>query len=142
MQKWPHIKEKRGKLMQIKIHNYTFLLVASLSIIVFSGCAIIEKDNRRTLNFMDEKIQIESTWGKVGAAPVFIPVGTVAAATDMVIVHPLVSIPKAATDTSEVIWENPKGSDFRQMMLLLPKVISTPLYFTGDMTLRCLFPID
>ncbi|MBU1052291.1 MAG: hypothetical protein KKC46_00495 [Proteobacteria bacterium] len=128
--------------MQIKNYNCFFILITLLSVVICSGCAIADKDNRRTLNLLDDKIQIESTGGKITAAPVFMPVGTVAAITDMTIVHPLVSVPKAAEDTSEVIWENPQGSDFRQMMLLLPKVISTPLYFTGDMILRCFFSIN
>ena len=107
----------------------------------WAGCAIVEKENRRTLNALDKAVQIESTGGRIAAAPVFIPVGVAAALADMVIVHPIASVPKAADDTSEDIWEDPTSSPFWEMMLFVPKVIVTPLYFTGAWVLRVLFPI-
>lgn len=105
-----------------------------------SGCAIfVDQANRRTLNLLDEKVRFESTTAKVAAAPVFIAVGLAAGLTDAVIVHPLVSIRPAYDDTSETVWENPQGSEFRQAMIFLPKVAATPLVFVGDWALRVLF---
>ena len=106
-----------------------------------SGCAIVDKRNRRTLNLLDSHVRIESTGGRVAAAPVFIPVGLAAALTDMLIVHPIVSVPPAIKDTRECIWENPEGSEFRQMMLFIPKVAFTPVFFAGDLVFRVLLPI-
>ena len=106
-----------------------------------SGCAIVDKDNRRTLNLLDELVRVEQSGWRIAAAPVFIPVGLLAGAADAVVVHPIVSIPEAADDAYEAIWENPEGSEFRQMMLFVPKIVVTPLFFAGDWILRVLFPI-
>lgn len=108
-----------------------------------TGCAIfVDEENRYLLNTLDEKVQFESTGAKVAAAPVFIPVGLAAGLTDAVIVHPLVSIPEAYRDTNETVWENPEGSEFRQAMIFLPKVVATPLVFCGDWALRVVFGAD
>ena len=114
-----------------------------LSVILFSsaGCAIIDKKNRRTLNLLDEKVRIESTAGRIAAAQVFVPVGTLTAMTDAAIVHPYCAIPEAADDTWELILEDPEGSDFRQVILFLPKVVITPVIFTVDWIGRILFPL-
>ena len=107
-----------------------------------SGCAIFNKDNRRTLNLLDDKVQFESTAGKVVGAPLFIPIGLASGLADAVVVHPVVSLPEAYDDTSDVVWENPEGSDFRQAMIFIPKIAVTPLVFVGDWALRVLFGAD
>jgi len=122
-----------------------FIVMTALAAVMLSacsGCAIIDKDNRRVLNHLDEKVQFESDNAKIAASPVFIPVGLVAGLTDAVVVHPLVSLPEAYDDTSEAVWENPGGSEFHQAMIFLPKVVVTPLVFVGDWALRVLFGAD
>ena len=118
------------------------LVVLSVLLASCGGCAIVDRQNRRTLNKLDEWVRIEKPASRTAAAPVFIPVGLLAGAADAVVVHPIASVPKAADDTREEIWDNPEGSEFRQMMLFVPKVFVTPVFFVGDWALRVLFPID
>ena len=120
----------------------SLLLALPLSFALLPGCAIVKKNNRRVLNTLDDAVRIDSVGGKIAAAPLFVPVGLVAGVLDMVVVHPIASTPKAADDTAKVLWKNPRGSDFHQMMLFLPKVVATPLVFSGSLLTRSLFPID
>jgi len=117
------------------------IALAAVMLSTCTGCAILDKDNRRTLNLLDENVQFESTGAKVAAAPLFIPVGLAAGLTDAVVVHPLASLPKAWENTSETVWENPKGSEFHQAMIFLPKVAVTPVVFTLIWTARAVFGI-
>ena len=108
-----------------------------------TGCAVFVKErNRRTLNLLDEHVRFESTEARIAAAPLFIPLGLAAGIADAVIVHPLASIPGASDSTRETVWDNPEGSDFRQAMLFLPKVVATPMVFAGDWACRVLFGIE
>ena len=111
-------------------------------LLLLSGCAIARKENRRTLNALDKTVKIESTAGKIAAAPVFVPVGFVAGAGDAVVVHPAVSVPEAGRETYQILWEDPQGSDFHQAMLFFPKVGATPVVFITDWAIRVLFPIE
>ena len=117
--------------------NVYALLSVGVLLLLASGCAVMETENRRVLNSLDQLVQFESTSAKVAAAPVFVPIGVAAGLTDMVIVHPAVSIPEAGEDTWEVLWKNPQGSEFRQMMLFLPKVVASPILFVTDWVARC-----
>jgi len=122
--------------------NTQYFCLLFLVFLMAQGCAIVDKKNRRALNLLDDVIQIESTAGKICAAPIIVPVGTGAGLLDMIVVHPIVSVPKAADDTLDLIWRDPQGSDFRQILIFVPKLIVTPFYFSGDWVLRVLFPID
>ena len=106
------------------------------------GCSVFRQSNRRTLNCLNEHVSFDSTAGKIAAAPVFMPVGWVAVATDAIIINPAVAVPDAYKDTKELVWENPEGSGFRQAMLFLPKVVVTPVVYIGDWVGRVLFPIE
>ena len=116
-------------------------LALSLAFVLLSGCAIVRKENRRVLNTLDDVVDIDRKVGRIAAAPIFVPVGVAAGLLDMVVVHPAASVPKAADDTADLLWKNPRGSDFHQMMLFFPKVVATPLVFSGSMLTRSLFPI-
>lgn len=124
-----------------KLSSVFFIFVLSGVFLLNSGCTVLVKENRYLLNKLDTTIKIESTTGKIVATPVFIPVGTLAGLFDVVIIHPIASIPKASDDTYKYLWENPSGSDFRQMMLVVPKLVFTPLYFSGDLITRSLVPV-
>lgn len=120
----------------------SLLLALPLSFVLLSGCAVAKKSNRRVLNTLDDVVRIERVGGRIAAAPLFVPVGLVAGVLDMVVVHPVASTPKAVDDTADLLWKNPRGSEFRQMMLFLPKVVATPLVFSGSLLTRSLFPVD
>jgi hypothetical protein len=121
----------------------TLLMAAALCWTTLSGCAVTCRENRLTLNSLDSAVQgsaITSTaTAKVLAAPVALPVGVTALAMDMALVTPTRAAFPAARDTSSLLWENPQGSDLRQMMILLPKVAATTVVFTTDWAFRSVF---
>ena len=111
------------------------LFLASL----LAGCAIFEKDNRRTLNLLDEHVQFKSTTARISAAPLFVPVGTVVLATDAAVVNPVAVLPKTADDVYQLYWK-PREMDFFRKALFFPFcVVLTPPTFAGDWMLRTLF---
>lgn len=126
------------------IRNRLAILVATLLCSgTISGCAVMEKENRLTMNTLDDAVQgsaiTGSTTGKVLAAPVAFPVGMTAGVIDMAVVTPARAAVPAAEDTNSYLWKNPQGSDLRQMMLLMPKVVATPVVFLTDWAFRTVF---
>ncbi len=110
--------------------------------ILLSGCAVIDEDNRRFLNVMDDAVQPESTGLRIALAPAMIPAGTVALVTDMVIVHPICVIPDAADDVYELYWK-PRDIDWLRKTLLFPIiVVATPPTFLFDWLGRSIFAIE
>ena len=47
----------------------------------------------------------------------------------------------ACDNTSEIVWEDPEGSEFHQAMIFLPKVAVTPVVFAFVWTARAVFGI-
>ena len=119
------------------------LMVTLLCCGAASGCAVMKKENRVVLNSLDNAVEgsaiTGSTTGKVIAAPIAFPVGVTAGVIDMAVVTPARAAIPAAKDTSSYLWENPQGSDLRQMMLLMPKVAATPVVFITDWAFRSVF---
>ena len=125
--------------MHRKNHILTILTLACL----FQGCALGQKDNRILLNALDKGVAdtpiSRSAWSRTAAAPLAIPVGVAAVVVDLVLITPARALTPAWQDTSAFLWENPLGSDFRQMALLLPKIAATPVLFGSDWAVRSLF---
>ncbi len=125
------------------LKSLVFLLSALLCSGAITGCAVTRSENRPTLNALDRAVQgsviTRSATGKALAAPVAFPVGVTAGVIDMAVVTPARAAVPAARDTSSYLWENPQGSDLRQMMLLLPKAVATPVVFTTDWAFRSVF---
>ena len=117
-----------------------FTLFLSAILFLSAGCSGISKKYRRTLNLLDETVRIESTVGRIAAAPAFIPVGTLAVMTDAAIVHPICAFPEAVDDTLDLLWDG-SGDDFFEIILFLPKVAITPVFFAGDWMCRIMLPI-
>ncbi len=121
----------------------TFFMAILLCCGAMSGCAVTRSENRPVLNSLDNAVQgsaiTSSTTGKVLAAPVAFPVGVTAGVIDMALVTPARAAVPAAKDTNSYLWKNPQGSDLRQMMLLIPKVIATPVVFATDWAFRSVF---
>jgi len=121
----------------------TFLLVTLLCCGAINGCAVMNRENRLALNSLDSAVEgsaiTSSTTGKVIVAPIAFPVGVTAGIIDMAVVTPARATIPAAKDTSSYLWENPQGSDLRQMMLLVPKVAATPVVFITDWAFRSVF---
>ena len=121
----------------------TPLIATLLCCGAMSGCAVTHRENRLVLNSLDKAVQDSAITGnttaKVVAAPVAFPVGVAAGVIDMAVVTPARATVPAAKDTSSYLWENPQGSDLRQMMLLVPKVVATPVVFLTDWACRSVF---
>jgi hypothetical protein len=121
----------------------TLLLLTLLACSTASGCAVTRPENRLLLNSLDKAAQgsviTRSTTAQALAAPVAFPVGVTAVLLDLAVVTPARAAVPAAKDTSAYLWENPQGSDLRQMMLLMPKVLATPVVFITDWTCRSVF---
>lgn len=122
------------------------LILALFGSCISTGCAFMDRDNRRLLGFLDE--QVQNTWvadtnaGRIAAAPVAVPVGVVAFALDVVVIQPVVSVRPAAVDTYDLLWK-PRGmTAFRKAMLFVPVVVATPIVFVSDWAFRSLFIVD
>jgi hypothetical protein len=117
-------------------------MVFAFTLALCAGCAVTNEDNRRTLNMMDGWIKPESTGTQIALAPVMVPAGTATLVTDMVIVHPICMIPKAADDVYELYWK-PREMDFFRRALLFPViVVATPPTFLVDWLGRIFFDIE
>ncbi len=117
-------------------------LAAMLGISLLFGCAVFNEDNRRALNQLDEWITPESTAARAALSPAAIPVGTAAGAADMVLIHPVCSIPEAWDDVYELYWK-PREMEFIRKALLIPiNIVLTPPTFVGDWILRSLFDFN
>lgn len=108
-----------------------------------SACAVTSKENRLTMNYLDRAVEgsfiTSSTAGKVAASPIAFPVGVTAGLIDMAVVTPARAAIPAAEDTNSYLWKDPQGSEFRQMMLFMPKVVATPAVFLTDWAFRSVF---
>lgn len=119
------------------------ILMTLLACSTLAGCAVTRPENRVLLNSLDKAVQgsaiTRSTTARVLAAPIALPVGVTAGVLDAAVVTPARAAVPAAKDTSVYLWENPQGSDLRQMMLLVPKIVATPVLFVTDWTCRSVF---
>lgn len=122
------------------------IFIMALSTMMVNGCAIMKDDNRILLNSLDRSVEhtfiSDTTAGRIAALPVFVPVATAAVAADAAILTPARAFVPAVQDTYSCLWENPKGSDLRRLMLIPPKIASTPIMFAGDWAFRILFETD
>jgi hypothetical protein len=107
-----------------------------------SGCAIAERDNRRTLNALDEHATPASEPARWALAPLALPVSLVAAAGDMLIVHPVCSVDDAWADTVDVLWTSHGETRFRRVVMIPLAALTTPPFFAGNLLFRSLLPVD
>ena len=115
--------------------------LAALAALVVSGCAVSERENRRTLNALDAHATPASEAARWAISPLALPVSLVAVLGDIVIVHPVCSIDDAWADTVDALWTSHGETKFRRAVMLPLATLATPLVFTGDLGARALFPI-
>ena len=107
------------------------------------GCAVINEENRRTLNAMDAAWTPESAGARWGLAPVALPAGLLGLAADAFVVHPACVLDDAWGDTVDWLWTpEPDESRFRRAVLTPLCALATPLVFVGDWLGRALFPMQ
>ena len=118
-----------------------FLLLAALAV-VLPGCAFTAEENRPLTTALDDAVRPESTGAKIALAPVFVPVGAGTLLLDVFVLHPVMILPDAVEDTSELVWEEPSGTYVTQAFLFVPKLAVTPVVFVFDWLGRSVFDVD
>jgi len=111
-----------------------------------SGCAILHEDNRRLLNMLDvamaDTVATRTTVGKVLFAPFYIPVGLAAGVADAVLVNPAVAAPAAGRETHDLVWKKQPESRVEHVLLFVPKVVASPIVFSGYWLFFILVPVQ
>jgi hypothetical protein len=124
-------------------YPYLTPLILIIGLSSISGCAMTQRENRLTLNALDRAVQdsviTESSTAKVVASPLALTAGVTAGVIDLAVVTPARASVPAAADTNSYLWKDPQGSDLRQMMLFVPKVVATPVVFLSDWACRSVF---
>lgn len=113
----------------------------ALLLLACTACAVSRKDNRLTLNALDEHVAPESTAARWALAPVGLPVGIVAGVVDMLIVHPATVFDDAWDDTQDMLWTPRNESRFRRAVMLPLVTVATPFVYIGDWLVRSIFDV-
>ena len=122
-----------------KVNLFALLVVVSASA---ASCAMGNSDRRRLLNYLDANGTPQSTAGRWLAAPVALPVGIVAGATDAIVLHPLSQIDDAWVDTADVLWDFGPSTDFHAVLLTPLSAVATPVIFGVTWLWRSVFDIS
>tara|TARA_R110002073_G_C9128937_1_gene551386 strand:- start:113 stop:595 length:483 start_codon:yes stop_codon:yes gene_type:complete len=121
------------------LNPFAWLLVVSACA---TSCALGNGDRRRALNYLDANWMPSTTTGRWLAAPVALPVGIVAGATDAIVLHPLSQIDDAWVDTVDVVWDFDDNTDFRTVLLVPLAAVATPVVFGVTWVFRAVFDFD
>lgn len=121
------------------MNPFAWLLVVSACA---TSCALDNGDRRRALNYLDANWMPSTTTGRWLAAPVALPVGIVAGATDAIVLHPLSQIDDAWVDTVDVVWDFDDNTDFRTVLLVPLAAVATPVVFGVTWVFRAVFDFD
>ena len=113
--------------------------VAILLLMPLCGCSMFAKENRRVLNHLDRHVRIESRAARIAAAPLTVPLGSVAFLSDAGVVNPAVQSRWAAKDVYDLYWKPRNLDPFKKSLLFIPMAVLTPPTFVGDLALRILF---
>jgi hypothetical protein len=120
----------------------TLPLVLAAVLLCSSGCAVLNKDNLRAFTWLDRTLVPESKALKVALLPVFIPLGLCALCVDQFILHPVSVIDDAIEDTVDAYWQRDWKGCYALRCAALPWYVAlTPVTFTADWLLRCIFDI-
>lgn len=122
--------------------NSFALLIVMITVFFLASCACFNENNRRALNAADGWIHPQQTAAQVALAPPTITLGTVALASDIVLIHPVSMVPRAANDVYELYWKPREMDLFRKSLLFIPIVVLTPPTFAGDWIIRSLFDVN
>jgi hypothetical protein len=117
-------------------------LIAAAVLLASGGCGLARRENRVVLNALDraaDNTWAESPAGVVATLPLTVTAGTAAALLDLGVTLPAKAAPQAACDVYNDIWKDPQGSDFRQAILFLPKVVGSAVYLPSDFAWSWLF---
>jgi hypothetical protein len=109
-----------------------------------AGCAVFNRDNTPTLNFVEDKLLPDSGSVRYLAYPLLLPVAFTAVAVDAVVVHPISVADDALLDTKEALWERFDWEEayFTECVRLVPRVVLTPVAFFGSFVGRSTLDLE
>lgn len=115
-----------------------------INTLLCSGCAVFNRNNTPALNFVEQHMLPKEKPGRMLAYPVAIPAGLVAASLDMLVLHPASVVKDSWNDTGDLLWEKLEWQEryVTTTVSLLPRVVATPVVFTGDFLARSIFDIS
>ena len=119
------------KALQMSALRIASCVLFAACLAALSGCACFNAKNRPLTSGLDRVIDPKSMAAKAALVPIAVPLGFCSLTLDTVAIYPATQIPKTYDDTMDVLWRNPQGDYVRQTFLFLPKVVLTPLVFTG-----------
>lgn len=108
-------------------------VVAALLAACLASCAVMERENRQTLNSMDERWAPTTTAGRWAAAPAAFPAAIVGLLVDALVVNPSLAFDDAWVDTVDWLWTpDPDESRFRRAIIVPLAAVATPFVYLGD----------
>lgn len=127
----------------MNIHLPRLFLACALALPFVAGCAVFNRNNTPTLNFVHDHMVPKEAPGKYLVMPLAIPAGLVAVLVDMVIVHPVTVADDAFYDTGDALWSDMdwKGRYVTESATLVPRTVFTPIVFVFDFLGRSCFDI-
>ena len=117
------------------------LVLLTAIVLLFSQCAVLSKDNRYLTAALDEDQVPESQTMRTLFYPLAVPTGLVAMLIDGILIHPLVSLPRAADDATFVFTE----IDYMGVLEIIAfpmRLITYPVVLAGDWIFRITVPVD
>jgi hypothetical protein len=107
------------------------------------GCAFLDYDNLRLVKSLDNMTRwVDTPVEQVALLPVSVPVCAAASLVDVLIIHPVTQIPGAAKRTHELLWESKIDSFYLKVLLVIPALVATPIYFTADWLIHSALDFD
>lgn len=112
------------------------LLVLLLLSSALSGCAWRNREHTPLFNACEKYLVPKTQPARGISFPVSVPVCLSAVTVDLLLVHPVMELPKAYDDTKDALWDlhwrDWKGDSFSTSALLPLRVAVTPVMFAGD----------
>ena len=120
------------------------LIALVAAIALCSGCAVFNRDNTPTLNFVEDELLPEAKPARYFAYPLLLPVGLVALTIDAFIVRPITVADDALLDTKEALWEDFDWKEHyvTECFTLIPRTAFTPVVFPACFLARSTFDIE
>ena len=117
--------------------------LAMAPVLLCLGCAVFDRDNTPTLNWVEAHMLPERGAARTLAYPVVIPLGLLAISADALIVHPATVIDDAVEDTGDCLWEHFdwKTEYVTECASLTPRTALTPVVFSGAFIGRSMFAV-
>jgi len=123
--------------------RYAKVAVPACLLILCAGCAVFDRHNTPTLNWVEKHLVPDDPTARLLTYPLTIPAGLVAVTADALVVHPASVVDDAWRDTDEVLWHNFHWNEHyaTACTTLAPRAVLTPPVVAGDFLARALFAI-